>query len=265
MTTCNEGLLKAAMWKQVSLIVAFMSMVAASKCNMAPSLWCSNRETAENCGVLNQCIEYLTPDQNAEPVNFSLYYESLCPGCRDFIKEQLYKTYLNLGENVMNLSLVPYGNAEERKMSGGGWKFECQHGKMECVGNLIETCALYLVKNKTASFEFIHCMEGIGEYPRAAKECAPKFSLDYDKIMACANGNQGNQLEHEMALITSQLSPPHEYVPWVTLNGVHTNKIQDEAMDDLMSLICDAYKGPKPDACKRHKMLNLQRNRCTRH
>ena len=27
---------------------------------------------------------------------------------------------------------------QERKMSGGGWKFECQHGKMECVGNLIE-------------------------------------------------------------------------------------------------------------------------------
>ena len=62
--------------------------------------------------VLNQCLDYVTPDINAEPVSFGLYYESLCPGCRQFIKDQLYKTYLGLGESVMNITLIPYGNAK---------------------------------------------------------------------------------------------------------------------------------------------------------
>ena len=38
--------------------------------------------------------------------------------------------------------------------------------------------------------------------------------------MTCAKGDQGNKYEHMMAVLTGQLNPPHQYVPWVTLNGV---------------------------------------------
>lgn len=261
------------MWKFPKLVVVailvatvYTGAVTGSKCNMPPSLWCSDGEVAENCGVLDQCLKSLTPDVAAQPVNFTLYYESLCPGCRDFFREQLYKTYQTLGDSVMNLTLVPYGNAKESKSPFGKWKFVCQHGKEECVGNLIETCAFVLEKTKTISVGFIHCMENSEKTPeKAAEACGPKFKIDLDKIMACANGDQGNQLEHMMAEITADLNPPHQYVPWVTLNGVHTNKIQNEAMSDLLSLICDAYKGPKPSACDRHQMMNVMNNTCVRH
>lgn len=61
----------------------------------------------------------------------------------------------------------------------------------------------------------------------------------------------GNALQHELALQTESLSPAHQYVPWVTVNGVHTEDIQNRAQDDLVKLICETYTGSnKPTACK---------------
>ena len=34
------------------------------------------------------------------------------------------------------------------------------------------------------------------------------------------NSSQGVEFEHQMAVKTDALSPPHQYVPYVTLNGV---------------------------------------------
>ena len=199
--------------------------------------------------------------KKAEPVNFALYYESMCGGCEYFITHQYYPAFTSIG-SIMNVHLVPYGNAEEKK-KGGKWVFNCQHGKEECIGNLIETCAIHLYPNASVYFPFIHCIEAsFGSIPRKlAPSCAKKFQLDYSKIEACANGDLGNSLEHEMALKTEALNPPNEYVPWVTLEGVHTEKIQNEAEHDLIGLICKTYKGnPKPPACQKHSNVkSLQR------
>lgn len=189
----------------------------------------------------------------AQKVNFTLYYESQCGGCRDFIQTQYYPAFRLIG-NIMNVHLVPYGNAQETQ-EGGKWVYDCQHGEEECIGNLIETCAIYLYPNASTYFSFIHCIETSSSVPRmAAPSCAQQYELDYSKIESCSTGDLGNSLEHEMALKTQALNPPHSYVPWVTLEGVHNDDIQNEAEFNLVGLICKTYKSsPKPQACQQYQ------------
>lgn len=198
---------------------------------------------------------FASPSTTEAPkVAFTLYYESLCPDCQQFIGQQLYPTYLKISQ-IINLTLVPYGNAEEFRR-GDKWVFECQHGPLECEGNLIETCALSILNNISVSLPFIHCFEESTErsaYPQPfaiAEKCATILKIGYADIKECAKGPKGMKLEHEMALKTNALEPPHKYVPWVTINGKHTEKINQRAQRNLLGLVCDYYTGTKPKECE---------------
>ena len=90
----------------------------------------------------------------------------------------------------------------------------------------------------------VHCKESsnITDNVRTvAVNCASEFGLATDVILSCVNITLGNQLQHKNAALTEALSPPHQYTPWVTLNGVHTEDIEDKALSNLVSLICDSY------------------------
>ncbi|XP_022103529.1 gamma-interferon-inducible lysosomal thiol reductase-like [Acanthaster planci] len=232
----------------VSAVALQPSVIAASaaSCSFPPELWCTSPEISRVCEVEAQCAQFQRPTNDAPLVNFTLYYESYCPGCQMFINGQLHDTYMAVSE-IMNLTLVPYGNAKEMK-KGSKYEFTCQHGERECRGNLLESCVLHFAPFPTA-FKTIYCMEVTHNPVPNAQECITKFGLNYEQIVDCANGSLGNFLEHEMALKTNALKPPHNYVPWVTLNGVHTDAIQQKAESDLKKLICDTYRGNKPPAC----------------
>lgn len=193
--------------------------------------------------------------KNAPKINFELYYESLCPDCRDFILRQLYPAFEKVSA-IVNLTLVPYGNADESK-HGDKWKFICQHGEFECLGNMIETCVIHLEKNIKSSFQFVHCfeknivIEEKVQHPLSvAEQCAEDLEIDFPPVEECQRTDLGNKLEHDMATKTNALRPQHQYVPWVTLNGVHTEKIQEQAESNLLKLLCETYTGVKPTACQ---------------
>ena len=80
---------------------------------------------------LNSLSLYITAD--TEPVKVELYYESLCPGCRNFINTMLFPTFDKLRDTgVMEVELVPYGNAHQSQNPDGTWSFTCQHDAPEC-------------------------------------------------------------------------------------------------------------------------------------
>ncbi|KAK6186960.1 hypothetical protein SNE40_006215 [Patella caerulea] len=246
----------------IVILVNFISTSLSTNCNFPPDLWCSSKEIAELCKVTEQCAANSWNVKLDGPlVNFTLYYESLCPYCREFIVDQLFPAYQAVGE-IMNLTIVPYGNAQET-LHGSLWAYTCQHGPNECVGNLIDSCAIYYM-NQSFYMPYIYCMEKATatiDPITAAKKCGPPNSAPVGGILECAKTVFGNRLEHEMAVKTDALQPQHQYVPWVTLNGVHTEKIQDEASNHLIKLICETYQGSKkPEACKTFEKPNT--NRC---
>ncbi|GFR76565.1 gamma-interferon-inducible lysosomal thiol reductase [Elysia marginata] len=95
----------------------------------------------------------------AQPVNFTLYYESLCPGCHDLILQEVVPVWNKVKETgLMTVTLLPYGNAKE-SFEGGKWKFECQHGPKECEGNVLEVCINHYYPEITKQLEIISCVE----------------------------------------------------------------------------------------------------------
>ncbi|GLD51150.1 gamma-interferon-inducible lysosomal thiol reductase isoform X1 [Lates japonicus] len=221
---------------------------ALSSCSYPPSKWCSSLDSAIQCGVLKECLmsNFTRSHQRGDSVEVGLYYESLCPGCRQFLSLMLFPTWVLLGD-IMTVNLVPFGNAVEKEQ-GQKYIFECQHGEQECLGNMIETCLMNMTDR---AFPIIFCMEFSSDVLKSAKTCTEiyKPDLSWDDVMTCVKGDMGNKLMHQNALETKALNPPHEYVPWVTINGEHTEDLQNKAMSSLFSLVCSMYKGPKPEAC----------------
>ena len=235
-------------------------------CNGGSKYWCRNVDTAVECGVLEFCklnnpelqVNDKTKIENktvtAPPIKIELYYESLCPGCRALILKQLFPTYEKLqSSGILEIGLYPYGNANEINKDGK-WYFTCQHGIVECEVNLLEACALHMLRHPTQFMPFIHCIESNPSLANA-KICADKLKLEWQPLSRCYKGEEGNHLQHELAVKTDALNPPHKYVPWVVANGVHTEAIQESVMSDLMHFVCETYTGVKPDACKSHELV----------
>ncbi|NXP19070.1 GILT reductase, partial [Scytalopus superciliaris] len=279
-------------------VLALVALVAPGLgvtpgCDRPAHLWCSSPEIAAACQVESRCPSL--PHPAAAPVQLSLYYESLCPACRQFLVLKLFPTWLLLPSEMLNVTLVPYGNAQERNVSGK-WDFQCQHGPEECLGNMIEACLMHEAMNFSIYFPLIFCLESGSSVTKnleavcptphlsclwgcTCPSCPPQGhpsppdhpvcplswqclqvyapELDRGRISNCVQGDMGLDLMHQNAQLTEALDPPHQYVPWIVINGKHTDELQAEAEDSLLGLVCRLYQGEKPEVCGGSKAPKL--------
>ncbi|KAL5742474.1 hypothetical protein ACOSP7_029206 [Xanthoceras sorbifolium] len=147
----------------------------------------------------------------SENVTVSVYYETLCPYCADFVVNHLVKLLQNGLSSIVNLRMIPWGNA----LIQPDGTFVCQHGPGECMLNTIEACTVAIYRSSIS-------------------------------ILSIVNG-YGKQLEQKCAAETAQLNPPHRFVPWVVVNN---QPLQEDFMN-IVSYVCKAYRGTRlPEACR---------------
>ncbi|XVF55040.1 hypothetical protein PTKIN_Ptkin06aG0004600 [Pterospermum kingtungense] len=187
-----------------------------------------------------------------DKVTLSLYYETLCPYSASFITDDLVKVFQNDLDTIVNLRLVPWGNAHIVDN-----RIHCQHGEKECYLNTIHSCVINLWPDVKTHFEFIRCTEEPPQDMGPVKTeeeplklwvpCSEKLKLNEDLIKECYISGRGNKLELQYANETANLHPPHVFVPWVVVNN---QPIRDD-FKNFVKYVCQAYKGGQlPKACK---------------
>jgi interferon gamma-inducible protein 30 len=202
-------------------------------------------------------LSCLTDDR----VRIEMYTESLCPDCIQFLSTSAV-TAFNTKDFALiaDIYLYPYGNARESQ-SGSKWVFTCQHGDNECVGNLMESCALNLT-GKQNGLAFVLCVEAnldnySQDFTQAGTYCAGLFGVNMNDVNDCMQGDLGNQIQHDIAVQTENLQPSHQYVPWVVVNGAHDTNVENQVLSDMLTYVCQSYQGSvKIDACSQ-KFLPL--------
>ncbi|KAF9593557.1 hypothetical protein IFM89_024175 [Coptis chinensis] len=173
----------------------------------------------------------LDPKASEVPnVKLSVYYETLSPSSSWFIYFQPSFIFENGLIDIIDLHLVPSGNATTRNDA-----IVCEHGEDDCFLNTVEACAIYLlplVKNSTLLIiykfvlhphEFLFCFVkksvlGVGCIGFLV---VPNTIADskLSQGLPNTNGSVNNRTHKKTRRETAELTPPLQFVPWVLVDG----------------------------------------------
>lgn len=185
-------------------------------------------------------------------VRVQLFYETHCPYSQKFITKQLWPTYLRLSDRLI-VRLVPYGMARRREAVGADGRktteITCQHGRHECVANMIQACAVALFKGTYQLLAFVACMESSTTPHRVVKSCSSRVGVNWSALERCASSRWGPRLLLKMGHKTASHRPAVPYVPFVVVNGRQDDDVQGKATSDFFGLVCSMLDEPVPPAC----------------
>nr|CAD7432270.1 unnamed protein product [Timema monikensis] len=132
----------------------------------------------------------------------------------------------------------------------GQWNFTCQHGPNECVGNIVQACALRTLREQPEQqMEFINCVMGSEDPSTGGQECGRSLNISYSQISTCTHSREGPQLLSGLGNRTHDFQPLITFVPTVVFNSVYNADDQTDSLNNLKLVVCRHLTGIKPSAC----------------
>ncbi|CAG7828493.1 unnamed protein product [Allacma fusca] len=186
----------------------------------------------------------------------SVYYETLCPFTKHFMKKQLFPVYAKMPE-YLNLDFVPYGNTKT-KTRNGTVNYRCPHGRWECFGNKLHACVISLLEPEVSN-RLIYCTMTQRWPPTAGPRCASKHNVSFALIKHCAESEVGTLLMRQNEARTKALKPTLAGVPWVTIDDVWRKSDDDRIDFHFLEVVCKHLRN-RPLACNQTKSAETIRD-----
>jgi len=184
---------------------------------------------------------------NADAVNVRIHGESKCPDFGSIVT--IFKDIVDkLGPDVLDLELG-FIMKEIPDYSTGFWSL---HGQSEVIGNGMIKC-VEKQNDVATAVRFAACLaETIDSVPTNAADCAKRLDINFTNIPQCALSATGKQLlKNAMTLADNDGAV---WSPTIVINDQtyclwHSTPCKATSDGDFLRAICDAYSGPKPEAC----------------
>jgi len=228
--------------------------------------------TYASCATLRHgVLSRRAPASSTGKVRLNVFYETMCPHCLNFMTQGLRPVWQDpeLRAHV-DLHLYPSGNAvavPANNLSAGysfwhrdnmdqNYVFLCQHGEAECLGNMIQACAVKELKEPSQYLSLIFCMSALPQFAveKSSFECAKELKMDLTPVRACVQSPEGRAHMYQITTFSNTLNPPRQHVPWVTLDDEH---FEEADTGDLLSPLCRKLSAPRPAACAKVSFSNV--------
>ncbi|XP_075223920.1 gamma-interferon-inducible lysosomal thiol reductase-like [Lycorma delicatula] len=166
----------------------------------------------------------LVDAQNTQPVQISVFYETLCGDSRHFIVDELKPAWDKFG-SALDIQFIPFGKAH----SNSDGSFVCQHGPNECRGNLIDSCVLSKLPKGGAQVKYVaDRMEQPSSSDDEVQKHAEEAGVSWSDVISCTNAVVGRNLQLEAERETKTRTPGPKFVPTVIFNNVYNQQLQTE-------------------------------------
>ncbi|KAK7418483.1 hypothetical protein QQZ08_011235 [Neonectria magnoliae] len=142
--------------------------------------------------------------ESADLVPLEAHIISKCPDTRDALRQLILPVMQRVHDRV-NFTLSYIG----QPTSNDG--VECMHGPEECMGNIIELCALELYPDPKISLGFVMCLtRDYEQIPDRAliEDCALEHAIDFQALNECATKEDG---AYGLSLLRHSIQRTSEY------------------------------------------------------